>query len=224
LGGALQHVVVTDERAARAAIQFLKQNRLGRATFLPLNVIQGRSIVPSELHHVKQMEGFLGVANELVTTEPRFAKIVAQLLGNVLVTETLEVANQVAKVFHHRYRVVTVAGDVVNPGGSMTGGSRQSKAPNLLARSRQLEESQQQLQILRQQQMSLQAEEQQLEKKLDELRLQQRERAIGSTKGYRITVARISSSTRAYFGTIATATTPATSRRREKATTSSTVT
>ncbi len=140
LGGALQHVVVADEQTARSAITFLKEKRLGRATFLPLTVMKSRSIPTNDLARLSDIAGFIGVASELITTEPSYQHLIGHLLGNVLVTESLPVANQVAKVLSHRYRVVTVEGDIVNPGGSMTGGSRQNKKPNLLARGRQLEE------------------------------------------------------------------------------------
>jgi chromosome segregation protein len=162
LGGALQHVVVENESAARDAIAFLKEKRLGRATFLPINVIKGRSITQHDLTKLTQISGFLGVADSLVSTDDTYRHLCSQLLGNVLVTENLLAANKVAQVLSHRYRVVTLDGDVVNAGGSMTGGSRQSKSPNLLARGRQLEELNQQLQHFLQKQESIQTEEKNL--------------------------------------------------------------
>ncbi|MCH5584973.1 chromosome segregation protein SMC [Shimazuella sp. AN120528] len=159
LGGALQHVVVEDEAAARSAISFLKEKRLGRATFLPINVIKGRSIPEHDLAKLAHISGFLGVADDLVSTAVAYRPLCSQLLGNVLVTDNLATANKVAQVLSHRYRVVTLEGDVVNPGGSMTGGSRQNKTPNLLARSRQLEELNQQVQQWLDKQEKLQADE-----------------------------------------------------------------
>ncbi|MXQ53227.1 chromosome segregation protein SMC [Shimazuella alba] len=159
LGGALQHVVVENEIAAREAISFLKEKRLGRATFLPMNVIKGRSIPSSELAKLEHINGYLGVADELVSTEARYRGICSQLLGTVLVVDHLTTANKVAQALSHRYRVVTLEGDIVNPGGSMTGGSRQSKTPNLLARGRQLEELNQEVHRYIDQQEKLQLEE-----------------------------------------------------------------
>ncbi|UUZ95760.1 hypothetical protein LJK87_15880 [Paenibacillus sp. P25] len=122
LGGALQHVVVDNEANGREAIAFLKRRQLGRATFLPLDVIRGRSIPDTEQRQIQGMEGFVGIAADLVQYEDKYRQIVGDLLGNVILAESLEVANRIAARVQYRYRVVTLEGDVVNPGGSMTGG------------------------------------------------------------------------------------------------------
>ncbi|QYR19805.1 chromosome segregation protein SMC [Paenibacillus sp. sptzw28] len=140
LGGALQHVVMNDEKSARAAIAFLKQRQLGRATFLPLDVIRGRSVPEQERRSIAGIDGFVGIAAELVSCDPKYASIVENLLGNVLISETLEQANRIAAKCQYRFRVVTLEGDVVNAGGSMTGGSLQKKGANLLGRQRQIEQ------------------------------------------------------------------------------------
>ncbi|MFC7442422.1 chromosome segregation protein SMC [Laceyella putida] len=140
LGGALQHVVVEDEQTGRHGIQYLKEKRLGRATFLPLDVLKSRTLPQHEVAKCESHPGFVGVAADLVKTEPRYRHLVENLLGLVVVTEKMEQANRLARSLGYRYRVVTLDGDVVNPGGSMTGGSRQQTKSNLLGRSRQLEE------------------------------------------------------------------------------------
>ncbi|NBD22499.1 chromosome segregation protein SMC [Paenibacillus glycinis] len=140
LGGALQHVVMNDERSARAAIAYLKSRQLGRATFLPLDVIRGRNIPEHDRRTIAGMEGFVGIASELVSCDAKYAHIVENLLGNVLISETLEQANRIASRIQYRFRVVTLEGDVVNAGGSMTGGSIQKKGANLLGRQRQIEQ------------------------------------------------------------------------------------
>lgn len=140
LGGALQHVVMNDERSARAAIAFLKQRQLGRATFLPLDVIRGRNVPDHERRTIAGMEGFVGIASELVSYDAKYGHIIENLLGNVLISETLEQANRIAARIQYRFRVVTLEGDVVNAGGSMTGGSLQKKGANLLGRQRQIEQ------------------------------------------------------------------------------------
>jgi chromosome segregation protein len=140
LGGALQNIVMEDERTSRAAIAYLKQRQSGRATFLPLDVIRPRRLGDGDRKLVEQAEGFVGVASELVSADPRYEGIVGSLLGNVLISETLEQANRIASRLQYRYRVVTKDGDVVNPGGSMTGGSLAKKSASLLGRQRQLEE------------------------------------------------------------------------------------
>ncbi|QHW30097.1 chromosome segregation protein SMC [Paenibacillus rhizovicinus] len=177
LGGALQHVVMNDERSARAAIAFLKSRQLGRATFLPLDVIRGRNIPDHERRTIAGMEGFVGVAAELVSCDAKYANIVENLLGNVLISETLEQANRIAAKIQYRFRVVTLEGDVVNAGGSMTGGSLQKKGANLLGRQRQIEQLDEeikstdgQLAKLRDKVSDLRKEQSILNQNVDELR------------------------------------------------------
>ncbi|UFJ42079.1 chromosome segregation protein SMC [Brevibacillus humidisoli] len=148
LGGALQNVVVEDEASGRKAIAYLKQHNLGRATFLPLDVIRPRSIQDSDRRTVERQTGVVGIASQLVSSEQRYRSIVESLLGNVIVTETLEQANQVARACGYRYRVVTLEGDIVNAGGSMTGGTLKKNTANLLGRGRQAEELEATLQEL----------------------------------------------------------------------------
>ncbi|WP_127604590.1 chromosome segregation protein SMC [Paenibacillus validus] len=183
LGGALQHVVVESEAEGREAIAFLKRRQLGRATFLPLDVIRGRSIPDSEQRAIQGMDGFVGIAVDLVQFEETYRHIVGSLLGNVIVAQTLEVANRIAARVQYRYRVVTLEGDVVNPGGSMTGGSQQKKTTSLLSRQRQIEEmdkeiavSQSQLRELRAKSEAMRQEVADANKELDELR------ALGETR------------------------------------------
>jgi len=140
LGGALQHIVTDDEAAARAAIEMLKKRQAGRATFLPLDVIRPRRLDEQDRRAAQAEDGFVGVAAELVECDARYADIVGSLLGQVIVAERLEQANRIAARLHYRCRVVTLDGDVVHPGGSMTGGSRLKQAVSLLGRGRQLEE------------------------------------------------------------------------------------
>ncbi|USB32130.1 chromosome segregation protein SMC [Paenibacillus sp. YPG26] len=140
LGAAMQHVVMENEAVSRQAIAFLKQRQLGRATFLPLDVIRPRQISASDKRSMEDAEGFVGIGAELVGYEPRYADIVGSLLGNVVFADTLEHANRMAAKSQYRFRVVTLEGDVVNAGGSMTGGSQHRKNSNLLGRSRQLEQ------------------------------------------------------------------------------------
>ncbi len=145
LGGALQHIVMEDEAASREAIAFLKRRQLGRATFLPLSVIKGRFISEQDQRAMKQTDGYLGVAADLVQFDETYQSIIYSLLGHVVIAENLEQANRIAARCSYRYRVVTLEGDVVNAGGSMTGGSVQKKSSNLLGRQRQIEELEQQI-------------------------------------------------------------------------------
>jgi len=139
LGAATQHIVVDNEKNARAAIQYLKKNSYGRATFLPMNVIKERSIPRTQLVAIKGHKAFIGIASELITFESKYHSIFANLLGTILITTDLKGANELASLIGHKYRVVTLDGDVVNPGGSMTGGAVKQKSNSLLSRGRELE-------------------------------------------------------------------------------------
>ncbi|WP_411501755.1 chromosome segregation protein SMC [Brevibacillus centrosporus] len=140
LGGALQNVVVDNESAGRAAIAHLKKHNAGRATFLPLDVIRPRQLSAEDKRQLAKESGVVGIASELVSFEETYRPILESMLGNVIVTETLEQANRVARTLSYRYRVVTLEGDIVNAGGSMTGGALKKNSSNLLGRNRQAEE------------------------------------------------------------------------------------
>lgn len=140
LGAAMQHIVMENEAVSRQAIAFLKQRQLGRATFLPLDVIRPRQISPADKRLIEDADGFVGIGAELVGYEPRYADIVGSLLGNVVFASDLERANTMAAKCQYRFRIVTLEGDVVNAGGSMTGGSQHRKNNNLLGRKRQLDQ------------------------------------------------------------------------------------
>lgn len=120
LGGAMQHIAVEDENAAKSAIQYLKAENAGRATFLPLTSVKGTLLNERGL---SGEAGYIGVASELVTYDPVFKGIFASLLGRTAVVENIDVAISVARKYSYRFRIVTLDGQVVNAGGSMTGGA-----------------------------------------------------------------------------------------------------
>ncbi len=140
LGASLQHIVVDTEQSARTAIQFLKQHSYGRATFLPLNVIKGRPLSPAQLAAIQDHPAYIGTAAGLVKFELKYQEVINNLLGNVVITKDLKGANELAKVLQYRSRMVTLDGDVVNPGGSMTGGALKQKTTSLLTRKGELDE------------------------------------------------------------------------------------
>lgn len=148
LGGAMQNIVVDTEADGRAAIQFLKKRQGGRATFLPLSVIKSRQIGSRDLSLVQDTDGFVGTGDALVRYEPTFHSIVGNLLGNVVIARDLKSAGDLAKQLSYRYRIVTLDGDVVSPGGSMSGGSRKQTSTNLLGRAREIEQLESQLKDL----------------------------------------------------------------------------
>lgn len=144
LGAAMQHVVTETDADARKAITWLKQQRAGRATFLPQNVMKSRKIPENILQMVSNHPSFINTADELATFEPSFKTIAENLLGHVLVSKDLQGASQIAKTCNYRYRVVTLDGDVVNTGGSLTGGSVKQQA-SLFSRKAELESLTEQL-------------------------------------------------------------------------------
>ncbi|SHE59894.1 condensin subunit Smc [Seinonella peptonophila] len=146
LGAGLQHIIVANEDTGRAGIQYLKRNRLGRATFLPLDVIQARTIPRAEFEKASTHPAWVGIAADLVRYDPSVQAAIYNLLGNIIIAENLTGAQQLASRLRYRYRIVTLEGDVVNPGGSMAGGSQQKSKSNILSRSRQLVELESELQ------------------------------------------------------------------------------
>jgi chromosome segregation protein len=157
LGGALQHIVVDTEQNARMAIQFLKQNSFGRATFLPLSVIKGRVLSSSQLTSIQNHPSLVGSAVDLVSFDPKYSEVISNLLGNVVITKDLKGANELAKILQYRCRMVTLDGDIVNPGGSMTGGAQKQKTSSLLTRKGELEELKEKLIIMSEKTSSLES-------------------------------------------------------------------
>ncbi|MFD1336080.1 chromosome segregation protein SMC [Oceanobacillus iheyensis] len=140
LGGQAQHIVVTDDQAARKSIGWLKQTNNGRATFLPLASIQERFISNEWLAKISTQEGFVGIAANLIKVDDKYKKVLNHLMGHVIIAKTLKDANEIAKQVQRRYRIVTLEGDVVNPGGSMSGGAQKKSNQSLFTREKDLQE------------------------------------------------------------------------------------
>ena len=138
LGAQSQHVVVKDDQAARESINWLKKENKGRATFLPLASISERHIPEKLLSELQNYSGFINVAANIIQTADKYKKLVYHLMGNALVVKTLKDANEVAKMSGRRYRVVTLEGDVVYPGGSMSGGAKKKTNQSLFTREKDL--------------------------------------------------------------------------------------
>ncbi|WP_430610816.1 chromosome segregation protein SMC [Enterococcus sp. DIV0876] len=140
LGASAQHVIVENERDARNAITYLKENRGGRATFLPLTTIKARHLPEYARHQAQQVDGFIGVASELVDSPDTVQTITDNLLGSILIAEDLQSANALARALNYSYRVVSLEGDVMNAGGSMTGGATKKNAGSLFSQSNELQQ------------------------------------------------------------------------------------
>ena len=137
LGAAQQNIVTDTEETAKELINYLRQNRLGRATFLPMSAIRGKTLYGNERNALK-LPGCLGVASELVQCAPEYRGIVENLLGRTVIADNLDHGIPIMRAGNHAFRLVTLEGDVMHSGGSMTGGSAQSKVSNLLSREREL--------------------------------------------------------------------------------------
>ena len=146
LGNAMQQVVTENETAAKNAINHLKYAKAGRATFLPLDVIQPQRL---SADGIERMEGFVARADELVSCDERYRGIVANLLGRIAVAQDIDAAVEIARKFRYRFRIVTLDGQLVNAGGSMTGGSA-SKTTGLLSRKEEIHTLGQQIKGLQQ--------------------------------------------------------------------------
>ncbi|WP_308782905.1 chromosome segregation protein SMC [uncultured Blautia sp.] len=137
LGGSIQNIVTDNEQTAKRMIGFLKKNRFGRATFLPLSNISGRGGISQR--EVLGETGVIGTADTLVKADPEYNSLVQYLLGRVLVVDHIDHAIAIGKKYRHSLRMVTIEGESLSPGGSMTGGAFKNNS-NLLGRRREIEE------------------------------------------------------------------------------------
>ena len=135
LGGAMQQIVVDSEQDAKAAIAYLKRTGGGRTTFWPLSVIRGRELKETGL---EKCRGYVGIASQLIKFEKKYDNLMADLLGRIVIVEDIDAAIAMAKQFGNRFKIVTLDGQVVNPGGSMTGGSVNKEA-GILSRANELD-------------------------------------------------------------------------------------
>lgn len=140
LGNAIQNIVVDNPQTASKAIQVLKANRLGRATFYPLTVIKGRQIPDYVQHDLKSESGFIGIASDLVGYDEVYKGIAQNLLGTTIISENLTAGLAIAKKLDNRYRIVSLEGDVIHAGGSMTGGaSKRQQGSSVFSRKNNIE-------------------------------------------------------------------------------------
>ena len=123
LGNSSNYLVVDNRSNAKEMVNYLKENNLGRATFFPLDVIKPREIDPDNLNKIINIKGFISTADKLVKYEQIYNNIILNQLGNIIITDTIETANNISNIINHRYKIVTLDGQVVNVGGSITGGS-----------------------------------------------------------------------------------------------------
>ena len=168
LGGAMQQIVVDSEADGKAAISYLKRTGGGRATFLPLTTIQGKSLQENGLEDCR---GYVGIASELVTCEGKYRSIVDNLLGRIVIVQDIDAAINMANKYRNRFKIVTLDGQVMNPGGSMTGGSV-NKDAGILSRANELEKLTNREQDLQQKKLISEAELTEAQRALDQVDFQ----------------------------------------------------
>ncbi|MGL6248049.1 MAG: AAA family ATPase, partial [Culicoidibacterales bacterium] len=148
LGGALQHIVVDRDRDAQQAIEYLKREQRGRATFLPLNTMKARTLSEQQIQIATEQPGFIGVASELVRALTKYKPVIESLLGQTLVVEDLDAAMPLAKKLQYRTKIVTLDGEIINAGGSFTGGRQNNQRNGLLSQRHQIDELQKEIALL----------------------------------------------------------------------------
>ncbi len=168
LGGAMQNIVVDTEQDGKAAIAYLKRSGSGRATFLPISAIQGRTLQETGL---EKCRGFIGIASDLIRSDGKYKNIVENLLGRTVIAQDIDAAIAMAGKYHNRFKIVTLDGQVMNPGGSMTGGSVNKEA-GILSRANDLEKLTAQEKDLQQKKLALEAELQEAQRGADQVQFQ----------------------------------------------------
>ena len=168
LGGAMQQIVVDTEADGKAAISYLKRTGGGRATFLPVSVIRSKELKENGL---EKCRGFVGIASDLVTFDKRYQGIVENLLGRIAIVSDIDAAISMAKQYSNRFKIVTLDGQVVNPGGSMTGGSVNKEA-GILSRANELEKLTALEKELTEKQQTCEAELQEAQRAVDQVEFQ----------------------------------------------------
>ncbi|MBN1051594.1 chromosome segregation protein SMC [Clostridium botulinum] len=138
LGSIISNIITENEENAKKLIKYLKEHRLGRATFLPLNIIKGKKLILD--NKITKIEGYLGIASEIVSYESTYTNILDHVLGRTIIAKDMNSALQIAKSGNYRYKIVTLEGEVISPGGALTGGSIYAKHSNVLGRKREIEE------------------------------------------------------------------------------------
>lgn len=131
LGGIANYLVVDDEICAKEAINYLKEKKIGRATFLPLNIIKPKYLDSSIIDRLSKINGYVGILASLIDYDSKYNNIMNYELGNVIVVKDLDALNLIAKIMEYKYKIVSLDGEVIYPGGSISGGARNNKNNNI---------------------------------------------------------------------------------------------
>lgn len=166
LGGAMQNIIVENEDIAKRCIRFLKEQHGGRATFLPITSVKGNELREQGL---ESCDGFVSLASRIVTYDDRFAGIIASLLGRIAIAEDIDAATLIAKKYGYKFRIVTLDGQVINAGGSFTGGSAM-KSGGVITRKNEIEKLDAEIEKLTAQRDELSAKSEKLRAESEKLR------------------------------------------------------
>lgn len=150
LGAYMQNIITSDENSAKAAINYLKHNKIGRVTFLPMNIIKSKKI-----NNIQARTNFIGIASDLISYEEKYRDILENILGRTVVIDNIDEAIKFARETGHKYKVVTLEGEILNPGGSLTGGSLKSSG-NILSRKRLINEFNEKIKATKEENTSIQ--------------------------------------------------------------------
>ncbi|AKN29440.1 chromosome segregation protein SMC [Clostridium carboxidivorans P7] len=139
LGGTISDVITRNEEIAKKLIKHLKDNNMGRATFLPLNIVKGKKVAYED--RVSQVDGYIGIASKLIQYDKVFTNAIEYVIGRTIICRDMDSALKIAKEVGYSLKIVTLAGEVVNPGGALTGGSIYHKSVSIMGRKREIEET-----------------------------------------------------------------------------------
>ena len=164
LGAYMQNIITKDEESAKKAINYLKKSNLGRVTFLPLNIIKSNKI---NVNTINSKTKFIGIASDLVDFDEKYKNIIENVLGKTIVIENMDEAIKFAKETNHRYKVVTLDGEILNPGGSLTGGTLRTNV-NILSRKRLITEFSENIEKEKEKLITLEKEKENIKTNVDE--------------------------------------------------------
>ena len=149
LGAYMQNIITEDENSAKAAINYLKHNKIGRVTFLPMNIIKSKKI-----NNISSRTKYIGIASDLISFDDKYRDILENILGRTIVIDNIDEGIKFARETGHKYKVVTLDGEILNPGGSLTGGSLKSSG-NILSRKRLINEFNEKIKNTKEENVSL---------------------------------------------------------------------
>ena len=167
LGAYMQNIITKDESSAKAVINYLKKNNLGRVTFLPMNIIKSNKI---DIRNIRSNTKFIGIASDLIKFDEKYRNIIENILGRTIIIDNIDNAIKFAKENNHRFKVVTLDGEILNPGGSLTGGSLRVSG-NILSRKRLINEYSEKIKLLKIEINKLYSEKNETDKNIESIKL-----------------------------------------------------